>query len=68
MFEPPKNDGYYHLGLEAAAIIRQAITNGHPVVDTTVAESAAHSPLEVIDTGGNPQRNAGTNEGTDLLL
>ena len=24
MFEPMKNDGYYQLGLEAAAVIRQA--------------------------------------------
>ena len=30
-----KNDGYYQLGLEAAAVIRQAIANGCPVVHTT---------------------------------
>ncbi len=71
MFEPPKNDGYYHLGLEAAGIIRQAITNGRPLVHTTVAESAVHSQLNAIDAGGDQpdqQRNAGTGEGTDLLL
>ncbi|KAN0109331.1 hypothetical protein V8E52_009375 [Russula decolorans] len=27
MFEPTKNDGYYQLALEAAAVVRQAITN-----------------------------------------
>ena len=68
MFEPPKNDGYYHLGLEAAAVIRQAIANGRPLVHTTVAESAVHSPLEAIETGVDQQRNADTGGGTDLLL
>jgi hypothetical protein len=68
MFEPPKNDGYYHLGLEAAAIIRQAIANGRPLAHTTVPESAVHSQLNAIDAGGDQKRNAGTDEGTDLLL
>ena len=68
MFEPSKNDGYYHLGLEAAAVIRQAIANGRPLVHTTGAESAVHNPLNAIDTGGDKQRNAGTGEDTDLLL
>jgi hypothetical protein len=71
MFEPPKNDGYYRLGLEAASMIRQATANRHPLVHTTVAESAVHSQLIAIDVGGDQleqQRNAGTGEGTDLLL
>lgn len=67
MFEPPKNDGYYHLGLDATAIIRQAIANGRPLAHTTVVESAVHSQLNTIDTGGDQQRNADTGEGTDLL-
>ena len=35
-----KNDGYYQLGLEAAAVIRQAIANECPVVHTTAVEPA----------------------------
>ncbi|KAI9507555.1 hypothetical protein F5148DRAFT_1203927 [Russula earlei] len=30
MFEPTKNDGYYQLGLEAAAVIRRALEIGAP--------------------------------------
>ena len=68
MFEPPKNDGYYHLGLEAAAVIRQAIANGRPLAHTTVSESVVHSPLHAIDMGGDEQRNAVMGDDTDLLL
>ena len=35
-----KNDGYYQLGLEAAAVIPQAFANGCPVVHTTAVEPA----------------------------
>ena len=65
MFEPPKNDGYYQLGLEAAAVIRQAIANRRQVADTTVVESAAHGQTKTTGVGGEQQ---GTGEDNDLLL
>lgn len=58
MFESTKNDGYYELGLEAAAVIRQAITNGLLEAHTTDT-----------DAGGiERQTDAGLNQGSDLLL
>jgi hypothetical protein len=65
MFEPTKNDGYYQLGLEAAAVIRQAITNGPREVHTTPIDDQ----MKEIDAGGiERQTDAGSNQGSDLLL
>lgn len=65
MFEPTKNDGYYQLGLEAATVIRQAITNGRPKVHTTPIDDQ----MKGADTGGiDRQTDAGSNQGGDLLL
>jgi hypothetical protein len=65
MFEPTKNDGYYQLGLEAAAVIRQAITNRRPEVHTTPIDDQTKE----TDPGGiYRQTNAGSNQGSDLLL
>jgi len=50
MFEPRKNDGYYQLGLEAAAIILQAITNGRPEVRATpIGNHMKETDVEGID-------------------
>jgi hypothetical protein len=68
MFEPTKNDGYYQLGLEAAAVIRQAIANRRPVVDDTVVESATPDQTKTPNAGGEQQSNSGTGEDSDLLL
>jgi hypothetical protein len=65
MFEPAKNDGYYQLGLDTAAVIRQAITNGRPGVHTTPMDDQ----MKETDTGEiDRQTNAGSNQGSDLLL
>jgi len=65
MFESTKNDGYYQLGLEAAAVIRQAITNGRPEVHTTPIDDQ----MKETDAGGiERQTDAGSNQGSDLLL
>jgi hypothetical protein len=65
MFEPTKNDGYYQLGLEAAAVIRQAITNGRFEVHTTPIDD----PMKETDPGGiDRQTDTGSNQGSDLLL
>lgn len=65
MFEPTKNDGYYQLGLDAVAVIRQAITNGRPEVHTTPIDDQ----MEETDGGEiDRQTDAGSNQGSDLLL
>lgn len=65
MFEPTKNDGYYQLGLAAAAVIRQAITNGRIEAHTT----PTGDQMKGTDTGGiERQTDAGSNQGNDLLL
>jgi len=65
MFEPTKNDGYYQLGLEAAAVIRQAIANGRPEVRTMPIDNH----MKETDAGGIDQQiDAGSNQGVDLLL
>ena len=65
MFQPAKNDGYYQLGLEAAAVIRQAIANGRPVV---AVESAIDDRLKETGTGFDLQTDASSGQGSDLLL
>jgi hypothetical protein len=60
MFEPTKNDGYYQLGLDTAAVIRQAITGAPTPIDDQMKET---------DAGGiDRQTDAGSNQGSDLLL
>jgi len=68
MFQPTKNDGYYQLGLEAAAVIRQAIANGRPVVHTTAVESAIDGQMKETDAGIDWQTDASSGQGNDLLL
>jgi hypothetical protein len=65
MFEPTKNDGYYQLGLEAAAVIRQVITSGCLEVHTAPIDDQ----MKETDTRGiDRQTDAGSNQGSDLLL
>jgi len=68
MFAPTKNDGYYQLGLEAAAVIRQAIANGRPVVHTTAAESAIDNQMKVTDAGVDWPIDTSSGQDSDLLL
>jgi hypothetical protein len=65
MFESTKNDGYYQLGLDAAAVIRQAITNGRPEDHATLID---HQMKETDAGGIERQTDAGSNQGGDLLL
>lgn len=65
MFEPTKNDGYYQLGLEAAAVIRQAITNERLGAHAT----PNGDQMKGTNTGGiERQTDAGSNQVSDLLL
>jgi hypothetical protein len=68
MFDPTKNDGYYQLGLEAAAVIRQAIANGRPVVHTTAIESAMDNQMKETDAGIDWRTDASSGQDSDLLL
>ena len=68
MFEPTKNDGYYQLGLEAAAVIRQAIANRRPVVDDTIVESTTPGQAKTPNAGREQQSNSGAGDNADLLL
>lgn len=68
MFEPTKNDGYYQLGLEAAAVIRQAIANRRPALNETVVESTTPDQTKTPNEVGEQQSNSGAGEDTDLLL
>lgn len=68
MFEPTKNDGYYQLGLEAAAVIREAIAIRGPVVGTTVVESFVNNQTETTNVDEEQQSSSGTGENRDLLL
>lgn len=61
MFQPTKNDGYYQLGLETAAVIRQAIANERPIV-----ESAIDKGMKEKGAGIDLQTDASS--GGDLLL
>lgn len=68
MFEPAKNDGYYQLGLEAAAVIRQAIANGRPTDHATAVESAVDNQMKETVAGIDWQTDASSGQGSDLLL
>ena len=64
MFEPGKNDGYYQLGLEAAAVIRQSIDDKGAVSQST----DVGSDTENMIFGGSPQADTSKDEARDLLL
>ncbi|KAI9466936.1 hypothetical protein BJY52DRAFT_1110271 [Lactarius psammicola] len=64
MFDPGKNDGYYQLGLEAAALIRRSIEDRGAVFQNTVVGSDTENPIE----GSSPQVGKSTDEARDLLL
>lgn len=68
MFEPAKNDGYYQLGLEAAAVIRQAIANGRPADHARAVESAVDNQMKETVAGIDWQTDASSGQGSDLLL
>jgi len=62
MFDPGKNDGYYQLGLEAAAVIRRSIEDKGAVSQSTVDTE------NTID-GSSPQADMSKDdEARDLLL
>lgn len=67
MFDPGKNDGYYQLGLEAAAVIRQSIEDKGAVKKSTVVGSDTENPID-RNKGSSPQADMSTDEATDLLL
>jgi hypothetical protein len=65
MFEPGRNDGYYQLGLEVAAVIRQALADRRTVVHNTVLESGVENQVKDVHGVGEQQA---TGDGSDLLL
>jgi len=65
MFDPAKNDGYYQLGLEAAALIRQSIEDEGAVFQSTVVGSETENPID-RDKGSSPQADISMEK--DLLL
>jgi hypothetical protein len=67
MFDPGKNDGYYQLGLEAAALIRRVVEDEGAVPQSTVVGSEAESPIDQ-NKGSSPEADMSTDEGRDLLL
>ena len=68
MFDPAKNDGYYRLGLEAAAVIRRAIANGRPADQATAVEPAVDNQMKETVAGIDWQTDASSGQGSDLLL
>ncbi len=67
MFDPEKNDGYYQLGLDAAAMIRRSIEDKGAVFQTSVVESDTGSPIDG-NKGSSPRADTSTDESRDLLL
>jgi hypothetical protein len=66
MFEPERNDGYYQLGLEVAALIRQALlADRRAAIHNTVEESGIENQVEGGHIAGEQQA---TGEDSDLLL
>jgi hypothetical protein len=65
MFEPERNDGYYQLGLEVAAVIRQALLADRHAANNTVEESGIENKVEGGHIAGEQQA---TSEDSDLLL
>jgi hypothetical protein len=64
MFDPGKNDGYYQLGLEAAAVIRRSIEENGAVFQSTDVGSDTENPID----GSSPQADMSKDEARDLLL
>lgn len=67
MFDPGKNDGYYQLGLEAAALIRRVVEDEGAVPQSTVVGSETENPIDQ-NKGNSPDADMSTDEGRDLLL
>jgi hypothetical protein len=67
MFDPEKNDGYYQLGLEAAALIRRIVADEGAVPQSTVVGLETENPIDQ-NKGSSLEADMSTNEGTDLLL
>lgn len=67
MFDPGKNDGYYQLGLEAAALIRQIVQDEGAVPQSTVVGSETENPIDQ-NKESSPEVDMSTDEGRDLLL
>jgi len=67
MFDPAKNDGYYQLGLDAAAIIRRIVEDEGAVLRNAVVELETENPIDP-SKGSSPQADMNTDEATDLLL
>ncbi|KAI0251326.1 hypothetical protein BJV78DRAFT_1212497 [Lactifluus subvellereus] len=65
MFEPGKNDGYYQLGLETAAVIRRALEDRRTVVHNAVVESGIESQVKDAHAGVEQQASI---DDSDLLL
>ena len=66
MFEPERNDGYYQLGLEVAAVIRQALlAEMRAAIHNKVEESGIENQVEGGHIAGEQQA---TGEDSDLLL
>ena len=67
MFDPEKNDGYYQLGLEAAALIRRIVADEGAPSQSTVVGSETENPIDP-NKGSSQEVDMNTNEGADLLL
>ncbi|KAI0307238.1 hypothetical protein B0F90DRAFT_1814020 [Multifurca ochricompacta] len=68
MFDPGKNDGYYQLGFEAVAVIRQAITGDRTAAHDSIAESFVEIQVEPVDIGGEQRADTSMGDDNDLLL
>jgi len=67
MFDPEKNDGYYQLGLEVAALIRRSIEDEVAAFQSTVVGSDTENPTD-RNKGSSPQADMSTDGAEDLLL
>ena len=67
MFDPEKNDGYYQLGLEAAAMIRRSIEDERAVFQSTLVGSETENLIDQ-NKASSPQADISTDEARDLLL
>ena len=67
MFDPGKNDGYYQLGLEAAAMIRRSIEDKRAVFQSLLVESETENPADQ-NKASSSQADISTDEARNLLL
>ncbi|KAH9049123.1 hypothetical protein EDB84DRAFT_1261390 [Lactarius hengduanensis] len=67
MFDPGKNDGYYQLGLEVAALIRRSIEDKDAALQSTVVGSDTDNLID-WNKGSSPRADVSTEETRDLLL